>query len=115
MTDYSYLQMALALILVIGLIVALGFVAKKKQGPEGLMKIVGYQSLGQKKGIAAVKIGQEVLLVAVTATDLKLLKTFDYAEDENVRNKPSQQTSVAAAADNLMKLKALKDTLHAVK
>ena len=76
----TYLQMTVALVVVIGLIVVIGTVLKRKQTKSSLMTVLTYQSFGPKKGIAALKIGTEILLVGVTSTDLKLLKTFDENE-----------------------------------
>jgi len=76
----SYLQMSVALVLVIGLILVIGMVLKKKQTKSALMTVLTYQSFGPKKGIAALKIGSEILLVGITSTDLKLLKTFEENE-----------------------------------
>jgi flagellar biogenesis protein FliO len=81
MTDL-YLQMVLALILVGGLIFLLGHCVTKKQGQGSLMTIMGYQSLGPKKGLALVKVGRETILVGVTATDIKLLKNLDLFDDK---------------------------------
>lgn len=74
-----YLHMAAALLLVTGLILLLSRFFRKRQEKESFMKIMGYQSLGSKKGIAMVKIGPEVLIVGITATDVKLLKAVDPA------------------------------------
>ena len=74
--------MLLALILVGGLIFLLGHFVKKKQGHGSLMKIMGYQSLGPKKGLAIVRVGREAILVGVTATDIKFLKNLDHFDDE---------------------------------
>ena len=76
----TYLQMSIALVLVIGLILVIGMVMRKKQTKSALMTVLTYQSFGPKKGIAALKIGAEILLVGITSTDLKLLKTFDENE-----------------------------------
>ncbi len=123
-----YLHMGIALILVSGLILLLGQFLRKRQGKESLMKVMGYQSLGPKKGIAMVKVGREVLLLGVTATDVKLLKSLGARIDEPVTEQrefpeePMAQTGgviVADASGRLQKLKALKDslkdTLYAVK
>ena len=75
-----YLQMAAALAVVIGLIIIIAIVLKKKQTKSPLMTVLSYQSFGPRKGIAALKIGAEILLVGITSTDLKLLKTFDENE-----------------------------------
>jgi flagellar biogenesis protein FliO len=117
MTDL-YLQTGVALTAVVGAIILLGTFMKKRQQKDGLMKIMGYQSLGTKKGIAMVKIGQEVLLISVTATDVKLLKTFDgVSEEAEPEREPAKtgQATVADITDKLKKLRAMKDTLYAVK
>jgi flagellar protein FliO/FliZ len=109
-----YLQMGLALIFVSGLILTLGFFLKKRQEKESLMRVMGYQSLGPKKGIAMVRIGGEVLLVGVTATDIKLLKTVDAPLEAPVAEEPRERTGgviTADASDKLQTLKAWKDTL----
>ena len=117
MTDL-YLQTGIGLVIVVGTIVLLGTFMKKRQEKDGLMKIMGYQSFGAKKGIAMVKIGQEVLLVSVTATDVKLLKTFDnVSEEPEAERLPTKtgQATVADITDKLKKLRAMKDTLYAIK
>lgn len=113
MTDL-YLQLILALALVIGVIYVLGAVLKKNQARDGLMKVLGYQSLGPKKGIAAVKIGKEVLILGVTPTDLKLFKTLSDTEAESFAEKRTEKgtTITGEISDKLKRLKALKDTLR---
>jgi flagellar biogenesis protein FliO len=113
MTDL-YLQICIALPVVLGSIYLLGLFLKKRQAKDGLMKIMGYQSLGPKKGLAMVKIGKEGILLAITATDIKLLKTFE-------NNIEEQETGTAPETgdcsprpdftDPFKKLKALKDRL----
>ncbi|RJQ13396.1 MAG: hypothetical protein C4560_14335 [Nitrospiraceae bacterium] len=76
----SYFQMAGALVFVVLLILGAGFLLKKKQNRFGLMSVVGYQPLGPRKGVAALKVGKEVLILGVTTNDMRLLKTF--REDE---------------------------------
>ncbi len=119
-----YLHMGMALVLVSGLIFLLGRFFKKRQEKESLMKIMGYQSLGPKKGIAMVKVGPEVLLVGVTATDIKLLKTMDAVVEERETEAPHhpqamQKVITADASEKLQKLRALKgalkDSLYAIK
>jgi flagellar biogenesis protein FliO len=129
-----YLHMGLALILVSGLILVLGIVAKKKQERGSLMKVMGYQSLGPKKGMAMVRVGREVLLLGVTANDVKLLKAMDGFEDENGhpsfaqvaadaaaqadtadddgrQQEKTERVIVADTGDKLKKLRAIKDAL----
>ena len=72
--------MIVALVAVIGVIFIMATILKRKQTKSSLMTVLTYQSFGPKKGIAAIKIGAEILFVGVTSTDLKLLKTFDENE-----------------------------------
>ncbi|HTF99343.1 MAG TPA: flagellar biosynthetic protein FliO [Nitrospirota bacterium] len=110
-----YLHMGIALVVVGGLLALLSYVLRKRQSADGMMKIVGYQSLGPKKGIAMVKVGPEVLLVGVTATDVKLLKSLNRpgepAEPREARPPAAPQAVSAAAPGNLQKLRAIKNTL----
>ena len=76
----TYIQMLSALIFVILLIAGIGFLMRKKQGRSGLMSMVSYYAMGPKKGVAALKVGKEVLILGVTSSDMRLLKTFK--EDE---------------------------------
>jgi len=97
-----YLQAGIALILVSGLIVLLGLFTKKRQDKANLMNIMGYQSLGPKKGLAMVRVGHEVILVGVTATDVKLLKSIDQFSDDAPRCASFEKTlATATAAANL--------------
>ena len=74
-----YLQVAAALGFVILLILGAGFIMKKRQNRFGLMSVVSYQPFGPKKGVAALKIGKEVLILGLTTSDVRLLKIFkDY-------------------------------------
>jgi flagellar biogenesis protein FliO len=78
----TYIQTAMALVFVILLIIAAGFILKKKQNRTGFMSIVGYQPFGPKKGVAALKIGKEILILGVTTNEMRLLKTFGEGELE---------------------------------
>jgi len=71
-----YIQAAAALLFVVLLIVGAGYVMKRKQNRFGLMSIISYQPFGPKKGVAALKIGKEVLILGVTPNDMRLLKVF---------------------------------------
>jgi flagellar biogenesis protein FliO len=76
----AYLQMLFALGVVVGLIFLAGFFLKKRQTTGGVMKVLAFQHLGPRKGLVAVKVCDEVLLLSVTATDLRLLKTYEADE-----------------------------------
>ena len=88
----TYIQMAAALGFVILLIFASAYVMKKKQNRFGLMSVVSYQPLGAKKGVAALKVGKEILLLGVTPNDMRLLKVFkddelDLTEKDGFKSK----------------------------
>lgn len=77
MTD-QYIQMIAALAVVILLIVLFGYIMRKRQTKSGvLINVVSYQPFGPRKGVAALKMGREVLLLGITQNDIKLLKTFN--------------------------------------
>jgi len=88
----TYIQTVAALLFVIILIFAAGYILKKKQNRFGFMSIIGYQPVGPKKGVAALKVGKEVLILGVTSNEMRLLKIFredelDLSENEGFQNK----------------------------
>jgi len=99
-----YIQMGIALALVVGLIFLMSFFMKKRQLKPGIMNVVSYQSFGPKKAIVALSIGKEVLLLGITPTDLKLLKTYQENELE--------ADSVREMNDKLVKLRNIKEGLY---
>lgn len=99
MTELAF-QMALALAFVIFLIYAVSYVYKKKQKTATLLNLVAYQSFGQKMGVAAVRVGNEILVLGVTPTDMKLLK--------KIQDRPCADQEVAGIADKVMKLRRIK-------
>jgi flagellar biogenesis protein FliO len=97
----TYLQVGAALLFVVLLIMAGGFVLKKKQNRFGLMSIVSYQPFGPKKGVAALKIGKEVLLLGLTPNDIRLLRVFkdediDIPETEGFQGKFQKFVNIGA-------------------
>ncbi|UCE71984.1 MAG: FliO/MopB family protein [Nitrospiraceae bacterium] len=86
----AYAQMAGALIFVIILIFAAGFLMRKKQNKFGLMEVISYHSFGPKKGVAALKVGTEVLILGMTQNEMRLLRTFRNGELELPENRPFQ-------------------------
>jgi len=121
------IQMLSALAIIVGAIILIGAAAKKKQESSGLMRVLAYQSFGQKKGIAAVQVGGEVILVGITPTDVKLLKSLDEKNPEQktapaparpvgrVVTASRPQAPVADFGEKLRKLRSLKESLYAVK
>ncbi len=102
MTELAF-QMALALAFVIFLIYAISFVYKKKQKAANLLNLVAYQSFGQKMGVAAVRVGNEILVLGVTPTDMKLLK--------KIQDKPGVNQEVASIADKVKKLRRIRQEI----
>ncbi len=100
----TYIQVTVALIGVIGLIIAIGYVLKKRQGKPSLINVLDYHSFGQRKGIAALKVGAEVLLIGITSTDIKLLKTLD---EDDLNAEISKDIS-----EKLLKLSNIKKLLN---
>jgi len=74
----QYIQMLAALGGVVLLIILFGYLMKKRQIRSGvLINVVSYHPFGPRKGVAALKMGREVLLLGITQNDIKLLKAFN--------------------------------------
>ncbi|MBP2675155.1 MAG: Flagellar biosynthesis protein, FliO [Deltaproteobacteria bacterium] len=103
MTDLL-LQTGAALAFVILLIAAVAWAYKKKKpGIPGLLQLVAYQPFGPRRGVAAVRVGREVLVLGVTNTDLKLLRVLDAAAIE--------EGTAGAVADRVSRLRKIKEGL----
>ncbi len=97
----AYAQVAAGLFIVILLIMAVGFIMRKKQNRFGLMNVVSYQAIGAKKGVAALKVGKEIFILGVTANDMKLLKIFkdgelDLGETEGFQSRLDKMKKIGA-------------------
>lgn len=98
------LQTGAALALVIVLIAAAAWVYRKKQpGTPGLFKVVAYQPFGPRRGVAALRVGREVLVLGVSNSDLKLLRVVDASVIE--------EGTAAVAADRVSRLRKMKERL----
>jgi LPXTG-motif cell wall-anchored protein len=89
---------------VVGLIlamVALGFLVRRKRKQSHIFQIVAYQSLGSKKGVAALQVGHEILLVGVMPNGLRVLKTMEA--------KGLIETQESSYSDRMEKLRRLKE------
>jgi len=62
---------------------------EEETGDPGLLQLVAYQPFGPRRGVAAVRVGREVLVLGVTNTDLKLLRVLDAAAIEEGPPGPS--------------------------
>ncbi len=92
-------QMVLSLLSVLALIFVVAYFYRKKQSRSGYMNIVEYLSLGPKRGVAALKVGEEVLIVGITPNDFRLLKTFD------------EETFISGMAPDTLKKKNILTTI----
>ncbi len=96
-------KIVLSLVFVLGVILLAARVMKGRGVEQsGVLKVLGYLSLGPRRGIAVIKAGGEVLLVGVTQNDLKLLKAFP--ED-------AFEGELKTIKDNIQQIKGLKRML----
>lgn len=87
-------QVFIALVMVIFLIYAIAFAAKKRRGGNAFLGMLEYLSLGPKRGIAVVRVGKKALVLGVTQTDFKLLKTIGEQEVQEIAFKKSLNTEM---------------------
>jgi LPXTG-motif cell wall-anchored protein len=69
-----------ALIGLILSIVFLGVLYRRKKKQSHIFQMVAYQSLGSKKGVAALQVGNEILLLGIMPNGLRVLKTMEAKE-----------------------------------
>ena len=96
----SSLTLATALIGLILLMVVLAVLFRKKQKQSHIIRMVAYQSLGSKKGVAALQVGNEILLMGVMPNGIRVLKTMPAKEVIEVQGNPYSDRM-----EKLMKLK----------
>lgn len=108
-------QVSVALALVIFLIYAIAFTAKKRRGAGGFLGLLEYLSLGPKRGIAVVRVGRRALVLGVTQTDFKLLKTLGHEEVEAIAFKKSLQSEMTKGHNPLTDVgNRIKNSLRAL-
>ena len=91
----------------VGLILSmavLGFLYRRKQKQSHIIHLVAYQSLGSKKGVAALQIGKEVLVVGVMPNGFRVLKTMEAKEVIETQETPY--------SDRMEKLRKLKEEIN---
>jgi flagellar biogenesis protein FliO len=99
----SSLSFITALIGLILSMVAFGFLYRRKQKQSNIINLVAYQSLGSKKGVAALQVGPEILIVGVMPNGLRVLKTL--AAKEVLENKEE------TGSERMEKLRRLKEEI----
>jgi flagellar biogenesis protein FliO len=112
------IQMAAATAAVVLLIIGLGRLAAKKQnGASGMFDMLGYRSLGPKKGITAMRVGGDVLILGVTANDIRLLASYPAGQFAagtagfTAASVSVPQQSPASPEDRVARLRMMKDSL----
>jgi len=73
----SFITAAVGLVLSIAV---LGLLYRRKQKQSNIISLVAYQSLGSKKGVAALQVGGDLLVVGVMPNNLRVLKTLAAGE-----------------------------------
>lgn len=99
----SSLTFITALIGLILSLVVLGVLYKRKKKQSHIFHMVAYQSLGSKKGVAALQVGNEILLLGIMPNGLRVLKTMEAKEVIEDRGAPY--------SDRMEKLRKLKEEI----
>lgn len=98
-----YIQVITALGAILGLIFLFAFFLRKRQIRNEMMKVIAYHPLGTRKGIAAMRIGEEVLLLGITPADIKLLRRYNASdfESEEIRDISKKVLSLRRLKESL--------------
>lgn len=91
-------QMVLVLLLVLGLLLALAWVLRRAglvQGAaNGHLKVLGAVSVGARERVMLVQVGQEQLVIGVTAAEISLLHLLAEPIDVSAASETSPVSSV---------------------
>jgi flagellar biogenesis protein FliO len=98
------LTFATALIGLILSMVVLVVLFRRKQKQSHIIRMVAYQSLGSKKGVAALQVGNEILFLGIMPNGIRVLKTMEAKEVIETQSNPY--------SDRLEKLKKLKEEIN---
>lgn len=101
----QYIQIIAALAALASMVGIFTYLARKKQQNSSLMSIVAYQSVGQKNAVAALRVGGEVLILGVTPSEFKVLKTL--------KEEDAGDCGVRDIRDKVEKLRKLKEGIGA--
>ncbi len=72
-----YIEIILAFSVILGLLLVFyGFLQRRRAGEMGLINILAYRVIDQRRGvaIAVMKIGDELLYIGITPSEMKVLK-----------------------------------------
>jgi flagellar biogenesis protein FliO len=85
----SFMTALIGLILSIALF---GVLYRRKQKQSNIINLVAYQSMGSKKGVAVLRVGNEILVLGVVSNGITVLKTLAAKEVlETVEESSSEQ------------------------
>ncbi|MBI5602839.1 MAG: flagellar biosynthetic protein FliO [Deltaproteobacteria bacterium] len=96
----SFITALIGLILSMGVF---GFLYRRKQKHSNIINLVAYQSLGAKKGVAALQVGNEILVLGIMPNGLRVLKTLEAKEVLEPREEPY--------SERIQKLRRLKEAV----
>jgi flagellar biogenesis protein FliO len=85
-------------------IAVLGLLYRRKQKQSHIIQMVAYQSLGSKKGVAALQVGKEILVLGIMPSGFRVLKTMEAREIVETREAPF--------SESMEKLRRLKEEIH---
>ena len=105
----SYLQAALALILIIGLLMATAWLARKVSGGKGFgqggMKVIGGVALGPREKLVLVEVGDTWLVIGLVPGQIRTLHQLPKGSDFDL----SQATQANADAPFKQWLKSISE------
>jgi flagellar biogenesis protein FliO len=90
----------------IGLILSIavfGVLYRRKQKQSNIINLVAYQSLGSKKGVAVLRVANEILVIGVVPNGITVLKTLAAQE--------VLETPEGASSEQMEKLRLLKEKI----
>lgn len=88
----SYLQAALALALIVGLLLGMAWLARKVSGGKGFgqggMKIIGGVALGPRERIVLLEVGNEWLVIGIVPGQIRTLHRLERGTDLATESMP---------------------------
>jgi flagellar protein FliO/FliZ len=105
----SILSIFLSLLLVVAIIFALAFIARRlnvTQAGNGQLKVVASMAAGAKEKIMVVDVGGEQFLIGITAHNINQLGKLENPLQTSSTPKSSGQTTSLAFKDKLVKAMA---------
>jgi flagellar biogenesis protein FliO len=91
------LSLITALVGIILSLVFFGLLYRRKQKHSHIINLVAYHSFGAKKGIAALQIGKEILVVGVTPSGFNVMKTLPVQDVMDKKEEVHSETRKSCA------------------